>query len=249
MWRARQRSGRRGVRRYDRLKPASKSGGVVAARPGHTVQLEWILPSPGERSASCGRSRGFGLTIKHGLAWHVPAARELRRLRLRGRGVRGRRAPGLAPADRKRHRRVLPGRGADDGGVGGDHPRVRHRRLHASSTSSTTRTRVQPLFYKITSYWGGLDGSIMFWVFLLSVFGVDRGLRQPRAAPRADPVRRRDHLRRADVLPVPDGRPQEPVRRRSSTAAPADGQRPQPAAAERLHGDPPAGALHRASSG
>src|ERR1051326_4381087 len=30
---------------------------------------------------------------------------------------------------------------------------------------------VQPLFYKITSYWGGLDGSIMFWVFLLSMFG------------------------------------------------------------------------------
>src|SRR3954465_11577183 len=30
---------------------------------------------------------------------------------------------------------------------------------------------VQPLFYKITSYWGGLDGSIMFWVFLLSPFG------------------------------------------------------------------------------
>jgi cytochrome c-type biogenesis protein CcmF len=29
----------------------------------------------------------------------------------------------------------------------------------------------QPLFYKLTSYWGGLDGSIMFWVSLLSVFG------------------------------------------------------------------------------
>jgi cytochrome c-type biogenesis protein CcmF len=29
----------------------------------------------------------------------------------------------------------------------------------------------QPLFYKITSYWGGLDGSIMFWVFLLAAFG------------------------------------------------------------------------------
>ena len=25
----------------------------------------------------------------------------------------------------------------------------------------------QPLAYKIASYWGGLDGSIMFWVFLL----------------------------------------------------------------------------------
>jgi cytochrome c-type biogenesis protein CcmF len=32
--------------------------------------------------------------------------------------------------------------------------------------------RVQPVFYKITSYWGGLDGSIMFWVFLLSIFGI-----------------------------------------------------------------------------
>ena len=29
----------------------------------------------------------------------------------------------------------------------------------------------QPLFYKLTSYWGGLDGSIMFWGFLLSLFG------------------------------------------------------------------------------
>src|SRR6185436_5947952 len=34
-----------------------------------------------------------------------------------------------------------------------------------------TSDSVQPLFYKITSYWGGLDGSILFWVFLLSVFG------------------------------------------------------------------------------
>ena len=30
---------------------------------------------------------------------------------------------------------------------------------------------VQPMFYKLTSYWGGLDGSIMFWVSLLSLFG------------------------------------------------------------------------------
>src|SRR5438034_4881549 len=30
---------------------------------------------------------------------------------------------------------------------------------------------LQPLFYKIISYWGALNGSIMFWVFLLSVFG------------------------------------------------------------------------------
>ena len=29
----------------------------------------------------------------------------------------------------------------------------------------------QPLFYKLTAYWGGLDGSIMLWVFMLSLFG------------------------------------------------------------------------------
>src|SRR3954454_436650 len=34
-----------------------------------------------------------------------------------------------------------------------------------------TSDSVQPLFYRLTSYWGGLDGSILFWVFLLSVFG------------------------------------------------------------------------------
>ncbi|HET9386193.1 MAG TPA: cytochrome c biogenesis protein CcsA, partial [Gemmatimonadales bacterium] len=34
-----------------------------------------------------------------------------------------------------------------------------------------TSDSTMPLFYKITSYWGGLDGSIMFWVFLLSLFG------------------------------------------------------------------------------
>jgi cytochrome c-type biogenesis protein CcmF len=28
-----------------------------------------------------------------------------------------------------------------------------------------------PLFYKVTSYWGGLDGSIMFWITLLAIFG------------------------------------------------------------------------------
>src|SRR5579884_1412254 len=27
-----------------------------------------------------------------------------------------------------------------------------------------------PIVYKITAYWGGLDGSLMFWVLILSVF-------------------------------------------------------------------------------
>ncbi len=29
----------------------------------------------------------------------------------------------------------------------------------------------QPLFFKLTAFWGGLDGSILLWAFLLSVFG------------------------------------------------------------------------------
>ena len=55
----------------------------------------------------------------------------------------------------------------------------------------------QPLFYKLASYWGGLDGSIMFWVTLLAVFGSVAVLHQSRAAPAAHPVGRRDHRRRA----------------------------------------------------
>src|SRR5262245_64463189 len=31
---------------------------------------------------------------------------------------------------------------------------------------------VPPLFYKNTTYWGGLDGSTLSWVFLLSIFGL-----------------------------------------------------------------------------
>jgi cytochrome c-type biogenesis protein CcmF len=50
--------------------------------------------------------------------------------------------------------------------------------VHAFVTNNYSVKYVQrysdaalPLVYKLASYWGGLDGSIMFWVFLLSVFG------------------------------------------------------------------------------
>ena len=108
---------------------------------------------------------------RHGRTRHVPPARRLRRLPAYAAAAsRRRRAPPVHAADRERHRRVLSGRRADDVGVGGDHQRLPHRRLLHQVRRSATRT-AQPLFYKITSYWGGLDGSIMFWVFLLSVFG------------------------------------------------------------------------------
>jgi len=69
-----------------------------------------------------------------------------------------------------------------------------------------------PLFYQITAYWGGLDGSILWWVFLLSVLLGDRRLFQPQSPPRAAALRRH----RADgdrrLLPVRDRLSQEPVR-------------------------------------
>src|SRR4029078_6307585 len=50
--------------------------------------------------------------------------------------------------------------------------------IHPSVTGNYAIKYVQrysdsamPLAYKLTSYWGGLDGSILFWVFLLCVFG------------------------------------------------------------------------------
>src|SRR5690606_39798697 len=33
-----------------------------------------------------------------------------------------------------------------------------------------TSDSAMPLFYTITAFWGGLDGSMLFWVLLLSLF-------------------------------------------------------------------------------
>ena len=71
---------------------------------------------------------------------------------------------------------------------------------------------VQPLFYKITSYWGGLDGSIMFWVFLLSVFGTIAVYVNRERHRELIPYVVAIDLGGADVLPLPDGGAQQPVR-------------------------------------
>ena len=69
----------------------------------------------------------------------------------------------------------------------------------------------QPLAYKIASYWGGLDGSIMFWVFLLGVFGAiavyTNRERHRELIPYVVAVDRRH----GDVLHLPDGGAQQPV--------------------------------------
>ena len=108
---------------------------------------------------------------------------------------RGGRAAALTAPDRERRRRLLPRGGADD-------RRVRAFMVHAFVTNNYAIKYVQrysdtaqPLGYKIASYWGGLDGSIMFWVFLLAVFGSIAVCVQPRTPSRADPLRRCHHRR------------------------------------------------------
>ncbi len=64
--------------------------------------------------------------------------------------------------------------------------RVPHQRLLDQVRRRTTPTASSRCSTRSPAYWGGLDGSIMFWVFLLSVFGSHRGVREPRAPPRAD---------------------------------------------------------------
>ncbi len=55
-----------------------------------------------------------------------------------------------------------------------------------------TSDAAMPLFYKITSFWGGLDGSLLFWVLLLSLFSA--------VAVRANRQRHRDMIAHVIVV-------------------------------------------------
>ena len=103
---------------------------------------------------------------------------------------------------------------------------------------------VQPFIYKLTSYWGGLDGSIMFWVFLLAIFGsiavhVNRE-RHRELMPYVVAIISVVQMFFLFLMVVP----QRPVRHLPVLGT-GRGARPEPAAPERLHGDPPAGPVRR----
>ena len=101
----------------------------------------------------------------------------------------------------------------------------------------------QPLAYKIASYWGGLDGSIMFWVFLLGIFGAIAVYTNRERHRELIPYVVAAIAAVRDVLHLPDGRAQQPVLDVPRTGA---GRREgaEPAPPELLHGDPSAVALH-----
>ncbi len=170
----------------------------------------------------------------------LPAAGRLRRLRLRGGDLGGGR-PRAA-----RRPSIESGIGAfyllaAVMAVASSRHRLRLRRRATTAIRYVQRysDSAQPLFYKLTSYWGGLDGSIMFWVFLLSLFGSGGHHDQPRAPPGTDSLRRGGHRGGGDVLPLPDDRAQQPVR--DVPHGRAHRRRgAEPAAAELLHGHPPA---------
>ena len=107
----------------------------------------------------------------------------------------------------------------------------------------------QPLFYRVTAFWGGLDGSILFWAVLLAAVARSVAIRVNRETQRElIPYVVAIVAVGGDVLHLPDDRAQQPVRhvpRRRARRRP----RHEPAAADAADGDPSADALHRASSG
>ena len=128
------------------------------------------------------------------------------------------------------------------GRVGRPHQRLPHRRLLDQVRRALLGQRAAALLqdHVVLGRPRRLDHVLGVPAVDLRIAG---GLREPRAPPRADSLRRRHHLHGADVLPVPDGRAQEPVHDVSDGGA---GRRrgAEPAAAELLHGDSSAVALH-----
>ena len=57
-------------------------------------------------------------------------------------------------------------------------------------------TRALPLFYKVTAIWAGQEGSLLFWTWLLVVFGAGRAGRDPEGFSSAAGLRRRAGQRR-----------------------------------------------------
>ena len=53
--------------------------------------------------------------------------------------------------------------------------------------------RAMPILYKFAAWWGGQEGSLLFWSWLLSTYALGRGLHQPPQASRHDAVGDRRH--------------------------------------------------------
>ncbi len=188
-------------------------------------------------------TRAPGDTISHARARDLPASGLVCRLRLRHRGVGGRRPPALAAPDRERHRRLLSRHRADDGGVRRNRARLRHQQL---------RHQVRPALLRRGAAAAVQDRVVLGRPRRLGdVLGVPargvrrhRGVHQPGAPSRADSLRRGGHRGHRDVLPADHGGAQQPLRDVPDAGA---RRRPgvEPAAAELLHGHPSAVALRR----
>ena len=199
--------------------------------------------APGNPPARPRRPRLRPTSETHARTRHVPPPDLLCRRGLRRHRLRRRRPAAVHAADRERDRGVLPRHRAHVGGLGGHHVRLRHRHLLDQVRRSLLRRRSAAALqdHGVLGRARRLDH-----VLGAAAVGVRRHRRPQRArvAPRADSLRGRGDRHRGDVLPLPDGGAQQPVRdlpgRHSARRAGAE-----PAAAERLHGHPPAVAVHR----
>ena len=149
--------------------------------------------------------------------------------------------------DRKRHRRLLSRRRHHDGRLGGHRLRLRHRRLLDQVRRSTTRT--PPSRSSTRSRRTGAGSTAR------SCSGCSCCRSSAATAVYVNRERHRELIPYVvaiisvvrDVLPVPDGRPQQPVRDLPH-GEPDRRRGSEPAAAELLHGDSPADHVHWGSS-
>ena len=106
----------------------------------------------------------------------------------------------------------------------------------AGHSSTTT-----PTFYKMTAPWSSQEGSLLLWVWLLSLWSSLVLFLTRRQGARDRALRDRDPARLRHVLPVADGVLRKPVRDHLKPAR--RGRRPGSAAASPQHDDPPADAV------
>ena len=112
-----------------------------------------------------------------------------------------------------------------------------------------TSNRDMPTIYKFSAWWGGQEGSLLLWSWLLSTYSAVVVVSEPAQVPRHDALCGRGADDHRNLLPDSDHVRGEPVQglvgwaKESPTSG--DGQRSQSAAPILDHGDPPAHVVSR----
>ena len=186
------------------LPPAGRS--VLTAQPS--------IPFPRPRWEGCAPGSGF-------LCGGLPRAGQCRLLHARG-DLRGgalrcgsgglRRAAPPAGPDRQRPERDAAHLAPAERRLGLPDRLARSAATTTSSTSPRRPALAMPTYLKVTAWWGGQAGSLLFWSWLMAAFTTAASAAQLGARPRVPALGdRRDHGH-AGLLPQPGGLLRESLR-------------------------------------